>query len=176
MLSCSLHSNPCQKKTAMEMISSLIQRRWPFQSSFVCLGFYGLGQPCFSGRRKGGRNIRGTQKERPIVPICFNISFGDEFTPGTSRGEWESRWILTISDSPTPKAGTPLSISTGSSLDLLETQKRLRSRIEGVGEVCSCQAFLSVFHNNRTVSLLWGKEGPSCTGRWRIQSFCKWNS
>lgn len=42
------------------------------------------------------------RKRGQLPPFAFNISFGDEFAPGASRGEWQSRWIPRISDTAPP--------------------------------------------------------------------------
>jgi len=98
-------------------------------------------------------------------PICFNISSGDEFSTGASRGEGQSRWSLRIFDTPTPPQmqAHPSPYLHWLLLGPFRNTKVSKWDREGGGGPP-----LLTFSICRQLR---EGEGPSCIGRWRIQTF-----
>jgi hypothetical protein len=79
--------NLSQKTTETQMISSLVQGRWPLQSCLLRLLWLKLTLIFLGEEKERWRKYSWNPEREARCPICSNISSRDEFTTGARRGE-----------------------------------------------------------------------------------------
>lgn len=91
----------------------------------------------------------------PHLLLIFHLEMNSLLEPVEGNGKVGGS-LESPTPHPLPKCRHTLFYLLWFLLGPLETHG-LRREVEGMGEGGPCKAFLSVFHNNRTVCLLWGK-------------------